>query len=341
MSADKALVANLHSFKKPQSNQLKISKIMQNKVAIVFPGQGSQAVGMGKDLSDNFAAAREVFQITDEILGVNLSKIMFEGPSEELTKTENTQPALMAVSIALVRVLEKEFGKKFSDLCAMTAGHSLGEYSALCAASSISLEETAKLLHVRGSAMARCGQKTSGSMAALLGVDADVAQEIAAQAAQGEVCQVANDNCVGQIVISGSKDAITRAVEIAKTKGAKRAIVLPVSGAFHSALMLDAQNEMKQALATAQIKAPTVPLVANVTANLVGSGDEIRDLLAKQVTGSVRWRETMLFMASQGIEEIIEIGSGKVLAGLVAKTCPNLKARSIQNSQDIKEFLSL
>jgi [acyl-carrier-protein] S-malonyltransferase len=306
------------------------------KTAIVFPGQGSQSVGMGKDLSENFTSAREVFQKIDDILSVNLSKIMFEGPSEELTKTENAQPALMAVSIALVTVLEKEFGKNFSNLCSFTAGHSLGEYSALCAAKAISLEETARLLQIRGRAMAKCGEKTAGAMAAILGVEIDVAQTIAREAAQCEVCQIANDNSVGQIVISGSKTAIDRAIEIAKTKGAKRAIALPVSGAFHSALMLDAQNEMKIALAKAEIKTPTVPVIANVTAKPVTDPNQIRDLLTQQITGSVKWRETMLFLAAQGVEEIIEIGAGKVLAGLVGRTCPNVKARSIQNSEDLK-----
>jgi [acyl-carrier-protein] S-malonyltransferase len=329
--------ASLRTSKKLSKN---ILKFMKSKTAIVFPGQGSQAIGMGKDLFENFASAREVFQKTDEILGVNLSKIMFEGPADELTKTENTQPALMAVSIALITVLEKEFGKKFSDLCALTAGHSLGEYSALCAAGSLSLEETAKLLQVRGREMAKCGEKTQGAMAAILGVEPAVAEEIAKEAAGGDVCQVANDNSVGQIVISGSKAAIDRAIEIAKGKGAKRAIALPVSGAFHSALMLDAQNIMRDALAKADVKTPIVSVVANVTAKIVLDPNEIRDLLAKQITGSVRWRETMLFMESQGIEEIIEIGSGKVLAGLVGRTCPNLKSRSIQNLEDIKNFIA-
>jgi [acyl-carrier-protein] S-malonyltransferase len=311
---------------------------MKSKTAIVFPGQGSQMVGMGKDLFENFASAREVFQTVDDILRVNLSNIMFEGPKEELTKTENTQPALMAVSIALTTVLEKEFGKKLEDICAFTAGHSLGEYSALCAAKSISLEETAKLLQVRGREMAKCGAQSEGAMAAILGVEIAVAESIAQEAAQGEICQIANDNSVGQVVISGSKDAITRAIAIAKSKGAKRALPLPVSGAFHSALMLDAQNIMKDALASAEIKSPIIPVVANVTANIVSDANQIRELLAAQITGSVKWRETMIFLESQGVEEVIEIGSGKVLAGLVSRTCPNLKSRSIQNIEDLKNF---
>ena len=309
------------------------------KTALVFPGQGSQAVGMGKDLFENFASAREVFQKTDEILGVNLSKIMFEGPADELTKTENTQPALMAVSIALTTVLEKEFGKKLEDICQFVAGHSLGEYSALCAAKAISLEETAKLLQVRGREMAKCGEKTQGAMAAILGVEIEVAQEIAREAAgENDICQVANDNSVGQVVLSGSKSAIERALEIAKAKGAKRAIALPVSGAFHSELMKDAQEKMQIALAAAKIIEPRIPVVANVTAKIVTDPNEIRELLAKQITGSVRWRETMLFFESQGVEEVIEIGSGKVLAGLVGRTCAGMKSRSIQNTEDLKAF---
>jgi len=312
---------------------------MKTKTAFVFPGQGSQLVGMGKDLFENFSSAKEVFKTVDEILSINLSKIMFEGPSEELTKTENTQPSLMTVSIALTTVLEKEFGKKIEDLCSFVAGHSLGEYSALCAAKSITLEQTAKLLQIRGRAMAACGEKSEGAMAAILGVEISVAEEIAREAAAGEVCQVANDNSVGQIVISGSKSAIERAIEIAKSKGAKRAIALPVSGAFHSALMLDAQNEMKIALEKAEIKSPIIPIVANVTAALVSDPNQIRDLLAKQIIGSVRWRETILFMDSQGVEEVIEIGSGKVLAGLVGRTCANVKSQSIQNIDDLKLFV--
>lgn len=313
----------------------------KNTTAFVFPGQGSQVVGMGKDLNDNFAIAREVFQTVDQILGVNLSKIMFEGPSEELTKTENTQPALMAVSIAIIRILEKEFGFKIEDSCAFVAGHSLGEYSALCAAHALPLEEAAKLLQVRGSSMAKCGEKIPGAMAAILGTEISLIEEIVkAAAADGEVCQIANDNSVGQVVISGSKTAITKALEIAKEKGIRKAIPLPVSGAFHSALMNDAAAEMKRALENAHIKSPIVPVIANVTANIVTDQNQIKDLLVKQVTGSVRWRETMLFMEQNGIKEVIEIGSGKVLAGLVGRTCPSISARSIQNVEDIKNFIS-
>jgi [acyl-carrier-protein] S-malonyltransferase len=311
---------------------------MKNKIAIVFPGQGSQVVGMGKDLYENFDSAKKVFKKIDEILGVNLSKIMFEGPQDDLTKTENTQPALMAVSVALIEVLEKDFGKKFQDLCALTAGHSLGEYSALCASKALTLEDTAKLLQIRGSEMAKCGQKTSGAMCAILGVEIEVAKEIAHEASQGDICQVANDNSVGQIVLSGSKIAIERAIEIAKSKGAKREILLPVSCAFHSLLMKDAQEKMANALTQIDIKQPIVPLVANVSAQIAKNTSEIKNLLVEQITGSVRWRETMLCFEQNGIEEVIEFGAGKVLSGLVSRTCPNLKSRSIQNSEDLKNF---
>ena len=293
---------------------------------------------MGKDLYENFDSAKKVFKKVDEILGINLSKIMFEGPQDELIKTENTQPALMAVSVALIEVLEKDFGKKFQDLCALTAGHSLGEYSALCASKALTLEDTAKLLQIRGSEMAKCGQKTSGAMCAILGVEIEVAKEIAHEASQGDICQVANDNSVGQVVLSGSKIAIERAIEIAKSKGAKRAIQLPVSGAFHSLLMKDAQEKMANALLQIDIKQPIVPLVANVSAQIAKDASEIKNLLVEQITGSVRWRETMLCFEQNGIEEVIEFGAGKVLSGLVSRTCPNLKSRSIQNSEDLKNF---
>jgi [acyl-carrier-protein] S-malonyltransferase len=244
----------------------------------------------------------------------------------------------MAVSVALIEVLEKDFGKKFQDLCALTAGHSLGEYSALCASKALTLEDTAKLLQIRGSEMAKCGKKTSGAMCAILGVEIEVAKEIAHEASQGDICQVANDNSVGQIVLSGSKIAIERAIEIAKSKGAKRAIQLPVSGAFHSLLMKDAQEKMANALTQIDIKQPIVPLVANVSAQIVKDALEIKNLLVEQITGSVRWRETMLCFEQNGIEEVIEFGAGKVLSGLVSRTCPNLKSRSIQNIEDLKNF---
>lgn len=313
---------------------------MKNKIAIVFPGQGSQAVGMGKDLYDNFDSAKKVFNNIDQILGINLSKICFEGPLDELTKTQNTQPALMAVSIALIEIMQKDFGKNFADICSLTAGHSLGEYSALCASQALSLEDTAKLLQIRGNAMAECGEKTTGAMCAILGVEIDVAKEIANEASQGEICQIANDNSVGQIVLSGSKTAIERAIEIAKSKGAKRAIALPVSGAFHSNLMFEAQQKMAIALEKISIKKPLVPLVANVSASTIEDYQDIKNLLVKQITGTVRWRETMICFEKNGIEEIIEFGSGKVLSGLVSRTAPSIKSSSVQNFEDLKNFLT-
>lgn len=313
---------------------------MTNKIAIVFPGQGSQVVGMGKDLYENFTTAKQVFKTIDDILKINLSKIIFEGPQEQLTKTENTQPALMAVSIALIEILEKDFGKKFGDICKLTAGHSLGEYSALCASKVFSLEDTAKLLQIRGSSMAQCGEKNAGAMCAILGVDIEVANQIANEASQNEICQVANDNSVGQIVLSGTKNAIDRAIEIAKTKGAKRAILLPVSGAFHSKLMLDAQQKMADALSQVKISKPIIPIVANVSAQIENDPANIKKLLVEQITGSVRWRETILCFEKNGIEEVVEIGAGKVLSGLVSRTAPNLKSSSVQNIEDLNNFLT-
>ena len=311
----------------------------KNNCALVFPGQGSQAVGMGKDLYNNFVVAREVFDEVDDILDFKLSKIIFEGPADQLTKTENAQPALMAVSIAIIRILEKEFNKKLEDICSLVAGHSLGEYSALCAAGAISLDQTAKLLQIRGQAMAKCGQKTDGAMAAIIGTDIEVVQQIADLASEYGICQVANDNSVGQVVISGSKVAVEKALTIAKEKGAKRAILLPVSGAFHSSLMADAASYMKQSLQHADIKSPSVPLIANVTAGKVTDPKIIKELLVKQVTGSVKWRQTMLFMEKYGIKEVIEIGSGKVLSGLATRTCSQINAKSIQNTDDIKLYV--
>ena len=306
------------------------------KTALVFPGQGSQFVGMGKDLYDNFACAKEVFQEVDDVLSLKLSEIIFNGPAEDLTQTQNTQPALMAVSVAIMRILEKEFGKKIEDLCDYAAGHSLGEYSALCASGAISLQDTAKLLQVRGNAMANCGKKTSGAMAAILGVDIEVANKIAQEAAQGEICQVANDNSVGQVVISGSKTAIERSLTIAKENGAKRALALPVSGAFHSELMKEAEAEMKEALDSATINKPKVKIVANVTADFVEDENDIRDLLLKQITSSVRWRETMLLLEKNSVSKIIEIGAGKVLAGLVGRTCKGIETAAVGDVEGVK-----
>jgi [acyl-carrier-protein] S-malonyltransferase len=319
-------------------------KIDFQKTALIFPGQGSQLVGMGKDLFDNFSSAKQVFKTIDEILAFDLkndlSKIIFFGPAEDLTKTENTQPALMAVSLAIMAVLEQEFGHKITNLAKFVAGHSLGEYSALCAAKAITLEDTARLLQIRGSKMAKCGAQIEGAMAAILGSELELVKEIASEASQNqEICQIANDNSVGQIVISGTKSAVLRAIEIAKQKGVKRAIMLPVSGAFHSQLMADASHFIKKALETITIQPPKLPLIANVSANATQDPEEIKRLLVEQITGSVRWRETMLYMQNQGIEEVIEIGSGKVLSGLVGRTCSKVKSSSIQNSQDIKDFL--
>lgn len=309
------------------------------KTALVFPGQGSQIVGMGKDLYDNFAIAKDVFLEVDDVLSMKLSDIIFNGPSQELTKTQNTQPALMAVSVAIIKILENEFGKKPQDLGQYVAGHSLGEYSALCVSGAISLRDTAKLLQVRGNAMAKCGQKTSGAMAAILGVDIETAKEIAQESAQGDICQVANDNSVGQIVISGSKVAIERSLEIAKQKGAKRAIALPVSGAFHSELIKEAEIEMKEILDQVEINKPNLKFVANVNADFVSDPAQIKDLLLQQITSSVRWRETMLLFEKDGVEKIIEIGSGKVLSGLVSRTCKNITASAIGDVEAIKAFV--
>lgn len=309
------------------------------KTAIVFPGQGSQAIGMGKEFYDNFSAAKEVFQQVDDILKFKLSDIMFNGPVEELTKTENTQPALMAVSMAIVRVIEKDFGKNFADLCSFSAGHSLGEYSALCAAGAIDINYTSELLKFRGSAMAKCGQKKPGSMAAILGVDIDVVNEITNEASQGQICQIANDNSVGQVVISGEVAAINRACEIAKTKGAKRALILPVSGAFHSELIKQAQDEMKHFIDVNKISKPMVTVVPNVNVTPTSDPKQIASNLVNQITASVRWRETMLFFSENQIKQVVEIGSGKVLSGLVSRTCKDISSKSLQSISDVEEFL--
>ncbi|MFM9842991.1 MAG: ACP S-malonyltransferase [Dongiaceae bacterium] len=311
--------------------------------AFVFPGQGSQAVGMGRALAEAFPAARETFQEIDDALSQKLSRLMFEGFERDLTLTENTQPALMAVSLAVMRVLEREGGFKVGDKLAFVAGHSLGEYSALAAAGALGLAEAARLLKRRGQAMQKAVPVGEGAMAALLGVDLPAAQEIAAAAAKdtGEVCATANDNAPGQVVLSGSKKAIDRVIVIAPEKGAKRAILLTVSAPFHCPLMQPAADEMAEALAAAKIAAPAVPLIANVTARHVSDPETIRGLLVKQVTGMVRWRESVTYMKEQGVDKITEIGAGKVLAGLVKRIDKEIEASSVGEPGDIEALLKV
>jgi [acyl-carrier-protein] S-malonyltransferase len=307
--------------------------------AFVFPGQGSQEVGMGRALADAFAAAREVYEEVDDALDRKLSRLMFQGPDEELRLTENAQPALMAVSMAVMRVLAAEDGYALADHAAYVAGHSLGEYSALAAAGAIGLADTARLLKTRGRAMQDAVPVGEGAMAALLGLDMDAVREIAAQAAGDEVCAVANDNAPGQIVVSGSQAAVERAMALAGERGARRAIALPVSAPFHCALMAPAADVMAEALARAAIDAPAAPLVANVTAESVVEPDAIRRLLVEQVTGVVRWRESVLYMQDRGVDRLVEAGAGKVLTGLARRIDRELAATSLHSPADIEAFL--
>lgn len=308
--------------------------------AYVFPGQGSQAVGMGKALADAFPVAREVFEEVDDALGRKLSALMWAGPMEELTLTANTQPALMAHSIAMLRVLEKEAGLDIENAM-FVAGHSLGEYSALCAARAISLAETARLLAIRGEAMQAAVPAGEGAMAALLGVDLEAAQK-AIDAAEGEgACEIANDNAPGQVVISGSRERVEKVCEGAKAFGAKLAKLLPVSAPFHSSLMAPAAARMEEALAKAAIVAPVTPVVANVTAREAGGPDDIRRLLVEQVTGRVRWTESVAYMAEQGCDAFVEIGTGKVLAGLIKRIARDAKTLSLGEPGDIDAFLNV
>jgi len=316
--------------------------------AFIFPGQGSQSVGMGRDLAAAFAAAREVFEEVDETLGQRLSKLMFEGPADELTLTENTQPALMAMSLAVLRVLEREGGFRLADRAALVAGHSLGEYSALTAAGSLSVAEAARLLRLRGRAMQAAVPPGAGAMAALLGVEFAQAQEICAEATvlrqegqpdRREVVESANDNGGGQVVISGNKSAVERAVDLAKSRGVKRAMLLPVSAPFHCALMAPAADAMAEALATATLLPPAVPLIANVTAAKATEADVIRDLLVRQVTGTVRWRESVQAAVGMGVTSFIELGAGKVLTGLVRRIAPDAATASAGTPAEIEELL--
>ncbi|MCM8733387.1 ACP S-malonyltransferase [Azospirillum sp. A1-3] len=307
--------------------------------AFVFPGQGSQAVGMGRELAEAFEVARHTFEEVDDALNQRLSRLMVEGPEADLTLTENAQPALMAVSVAVMRVLASEGGVDLPKHATFVAGHSLGEYSALCAAGAFSLGDTARLLKLRGQAMQKAVPVGKGAMAALLGADLEQAQAIAADAAQGEVCSIANDNSVGQVVISGSADAIDRAIALAAERGLKRSVRLPVSAPFHCSLMQPAADAMAEALANVTISAPVVPVVANVTASAVSDPNTIRRLLVEQVTGMVRWRECVLYMKEQGVERLVEVGSGKVLAGLTKRIDKDLAAVSVGTPADVESFL--
>ena len=305
-------------------------------VAFTFPGQGSQAVGMGRELADTYKAAREVFDEVDAALGEKLSAIMWDGPSDDLTLTQNAQPALMAVSIAMVRVLEVEFGVSVKAHADYVAGHSLGEYSALAAAGTFSLADTARLLRTRGQAMQKATPVGTGAMAALLGLDFATAQKVAEEASQGDVCQAANDNAPGQVVVSGAKAAVERAVDIARQHGAKRAMLLPVSAPFHCALMQPAAQVMAEALAAVDMTDPVVPLVANVEAAPVSDAATIRDNLVKQVTGTVRWRESVEWLAGNGAKTIVELGTGKVLTGMARRMAPDADCMATATVADLE-----
>lgn len=312
------------------------------KKAFVFPGQGSQFVGMGKEIYDAFPVAREVFEEVDTALSQNLSKIIFEGPESDLNLTENTQPALMAVSLAITRVLETEGGIDFEndDSILMAAGHSLGEYSALTAMKALTLADTARLLKIRGTAMQKAVPVGVGAMAAILGLDYTDVVAIAAEVSKdGQICAAANDNANGQVVISGHKEAVEAAIELASERGARKSVLLPVSAPFHCALMAPAADRMREALAEVEIKAPVVPVIANMTAREVLVPEEIRELLVEQVTGMVRWRESVLYMKERGVEQLVEVGAGKVLSGLTKRIDRALPAVSIQTPADIEAFL--
>lgn len=305
-------------------------------IAFVFPGQGSQEVGMGRELALASPAAREVFDEVGAALGQKLSALMWDGPKDALTLTENAQPAIMAVSLAVLRTLEREHGFVLKDTVAFVAGHSLGEYSALAAAGAISLADTARLLRLRGQAMQKAVPVGQGAMTALLGVGLDAAQKVAAAAAQGEVCQVANDNEPTQVVLSGHKSAIDRVADVGKAFGVRRAVPLPVSAPFHCSLMQPAADAMADALSRVDLRAPSVPLIANVLAAPLTDPDAIRGSLVAQVTGTVRWRETVAFMAANGITHVFEIGHGKVLAGLAKRIEKSLESASIGTPADIQ-----
>lgn len=302
--------------------------------AFIFPGQGAQTIGMGRDLAETYAAARAVFEEVDEALGQNLSHLIWEGDQDELTLTANAQPALMATSMAAVRALEAE-GFALKDYASFVAGHSLGEYSALCAAGSLSVADTVKLLRIRGDAMQKATPKGQGAMAAILGLDFDTVADLASDAAEGDVCQAANDNDPAQVVISGHAAAVERAVELAKARGAKRAVILPVSAPFHCTLMQPAADAMAEALASVTLNAPVVPLVGNVMAGPSDDPALIRDNLITQVTGRVRWRESVMWMAQNDVTEAWEVGAGKALSGMVKRIAREMETKAIGTAADI------
>ena len=310
--------------------------------AFIFPGQGSQAVGMGRNLAAAFPTARHVFDEIDDTLDQRLSRLMFEGPNTELMLTRNAQPALMAVSLAVIKVLEVEAKMELGDACTYVAGHSLGEYSALAAARAIALPAAARLLRIRGEAMQEAVPVGEGGMAALLGLDLSAVQSIAADASNhsdGEVCEVANDNAPGQVVLSGSIAAVTRAIELASERGVRRAITLPVSAPFHCCLMKPAAEKVANELGNTVIVPPLVPLIANVSANEISDPETIRRLLVDQVTGMVRWRESVLYMVENGVDKLVEVGAGKVLGGLTRRINNDLSTLSLQDPEDIETFV--
>lgn len=307
--------------------------------AFVFPGQGAQTIGMGKALADAYPAAKAVFDEVDEALGEKLSQLIWEGEQDQLTLTQNAQPALMATSLAALRALESE-GLVLKDVASHVAGHSLGEYSALAAAGSLTIADAARLLRTRGKAMQEAVPVGQGAMAALLGLDFATARAVAEEAAKGEVCQAANDNDPAQVVVSGHKDAVERAVEIAKEKGAKRAVLLPVSAPFHCALMEPAAAVMAEALNAVHIERPVVPLVANVVAESITDPATIRSLLVNQVTGSVRWRESVMFMAAEGVDAVWEIGAGKALSGMIRRIDRSIACTAVGTPEDVAKAVA-
>lgn len=308
--------------------------------AFIFPGQGSQSIGMGKELADTYTTARETFEEINDALGQNLTKIMWEGPESDINLTENTQPALMAVSMAVMNVLSKDAGLVLPQVASFVAGHSLGEYAALTAAGAFTLSDTARLLKLRGQSMQQAVPVGVGAMAAILGLDFEQVKDIAAQASAAEICEAANDNAPGQVVISGHKGAVEAAIALATAAGAKRALALPVSAPFHCALMQPAADAMRTALDKTDIRPPLVPVVANITASAVTDPAQIRDLLVAQVTGRVRWRESVTWMKEQGVTEMIEIGAGKVLAGLVKRIEGDVAGSSVGTPAQIDELVA-